>query len=75
MINGTPDQLRKIRQRASYERFKRIAEAIQKQGVAAGIREIDNIMNGMHAYGSNKQAIYAAESVELLIQDMQLDRP
>ena len=68
-----PLQSQKVRRRTSYKQFKVIADEFQNRGIAAGLRKLDRLLNHMYAHGSFRQADFAAESLELVIKDLQLE--
>jgi len=66
-----PKKLAEIRQRKSYDMFKELGDYfLTSPSVEDGLRYINGLLNEKSAYGSMTAAGYAAESMELVIREL-----
>jgi len=64
------EKLRRIRNRASYVLFQELYEFLSKKpNVADILRKIHDILDSKWSYGSERNAEYAAESLDLVLRD------
>jgi len=64
------EKLRRIRNRASYLLFKQLYDFLsEKPSVADILRKVHDVFDGRRSYGSERNAEYAAESLELVLRD------
>jgi hypothetical protein len=62
----------KIRNRGSYKAFKEFKDFLDKEPKQVEILEkLHNIIDARNGYGSEKNANYARESLDLFIRDME----
>ena len=63
-------KLRRIRNRASYLLFKQLYDFLKDNpGVVDILREIHDILDMKRSYGSERNAGFAAESLEWMLRD------
>ena len=67
--------VKQIRNRKFYQRFESFISFIDKQDAQGLLLAIDGILNILHGYGSNKQANFAMESLNLLFSDYAPAKP
>jgi len=61
----------KVRGRSSYTKWKDMLEFMKTQPSPESVlRYFHNFMDGNHMYGTEKQARWSEESLELLIKDL-----
>jgi len=64
------EKLRRIRNRASYCLFQELYDFLnEKPSVADILRKIHDILDARWSFGSERNAEYAAESLELVLRD------
>ena len=64
------EKLRRIRNRASYVLFQELYEFLSKKPCVADVlRKIHDILDAKWSFGSERNAEYAAESLELVLRD------
>jgi len=59
----------KIRNRVSYKEFKNIADAIKNEDLDTALWKIYKLLDNKGAFYSRTLALYASESLSLLIKD------
>ena len=63
-----------VRGRTSYSKWKALTESVRHAGsVAAVLRCFHNFMDANHLYGTEQQAGWGEQSLNLLIQDENLE--
>lgn len=63
-------KLRRVRARASYLLFRQLYDFLKTGPSAADVlRKLYDILDGRRSFGSVRNAQYAAESLELVLQD------
>ena len=69
------ERLRRIRNRASYCLFQELYDFLnEKPSVADILRKIHDILDAKWSFGSERNAEYAAESLEWVLRDKGVDQ-
>jgi len=64
------EKLRRIRARASYRLFRELYDFLSgKRSTADVLRKVHDILDARWSFGSERNAAYAAESLELVLKD------
>ena len=64
------EKLRRIRARASYRLFRELHDFLSgKPSTPAILRKVHDILDGRWSFGSERNAVYAAESLEFVLKD------
>jgi len=64
------EKLRRIRRRASYRLFRELYDFLSgKPSPANVLRKVHDILDARWSFGSERNAVYAAESLELVLKD------
>jgi len=64
------EKLRRIRARASYRLFRELYDFLKGSPTTPAIlRKVHDILDARRSFGSERNAVYAAESLELVLKD------
>ena len=69
-MKSKDDELVRVRNRATYQFFQELYEFLHKEpGIVDIMRKFYDVLDAKKAYGSERHAMYAEESLELVLRD------